>query len=119
MSSFTRAVFEPTGETLNGRAVYRAAEAFDYDIGYLGSGLRVRVEQGFPTDGPSVPFWALPIFPVGAMVRSAAIHDTLRADPRFTTLEADAIFLAAMQAEGTPAWARELAFLFVRLNRSR
>lgn len=119
MSSFTRAVFEPTGRTLNGRAVFKAVGGFHYDIGFIGSGLQVVIPDGFETDGPSVPFWALPFFPVGSMVRSAAVHDVLRADQRFTSLEADALFLAAMQAERTPRWARELAFFFVRLNRSR
>lgn len=119
MSSFTRATFEPTGQTRLGRAVYAAAETFWYEIGFLGSGLRVEVAKGDRTDGPSVPFWALPVFPVGRLIKASAVHDKLRADLRFTKLEGDAIFLAAMQAEGAPAWQREVAFLLVRLNRNR
>ena len=119
MSSFTRAVFEPTGRTRNGRAVWRSVGGFSYDIGFLGSGLTVHIPDGFDTDGPSVPFWALPIIKVGCMVKSSAIHDCLRQDARFGIVDADAIFLAAMQSEGVPAVQREVAFLAVRLNRNR
>lgn len=118
MSSFTRALFEPTGETRGGRAVWRC-EGFRYDIGFLGSGLAVVVEEGFETDGPSVPFWAAPFIPVGAMVKSAAVHDKLRADLRFSQLETDLIFHAAMEAEGTPWLAREVAAIAVRFNHNR
>ena len=119
MSSFTEARFEPTGERRQGRKLYRVVGGFDFDIGYLGSGLRVRVPAGFLTDGPSIPIafrWALP---TNRMVKASAVHDMLREDRRFSKLEGDAIFLTAMQVEGTPAWLREIAFLAVRLNGSR
>lgn len=119
MSSFTDALLAPTGQTRNGRAVYRVAQAFRYDIGYLGSGLSVTVPAGFETDGPSVPWWAVKIVDVGAFVRSACVHDRLREDLRFTKLDGDAVFLTAMEAEGVKPWQRELIFLAVRLNGSR
>ena len=119
MSSFTRAVFEPTGRTRGGRAVWRCAADFTFDLGYLGSGLSVMVPAGFETDGPSVPFWALPLVKVGCMIRAAAVHDQLREDLRFSLIDCDAIFLTAMKAERVPALQRELAFLAVRLNHSR
>jgi hypothetical protein len=119
MSEFTRALLEPTGETRGGRAVYRVAEGFTFDIGYLGSGLAVTVPAGFETDGPSVPAWALWIVDVGAFIKSACVHDMLRQDLRFSKLEGDAIFLTAMAAEGVEPWQRELIFLAVRLNNSR
>jgi hypothetical protein len=119
MSSFTRAVFEPTGETRAGRIVWRAAEAFRFDIGFVGSGLSIDVPAGFETDGPSVPWWLAPVAKAGGMVRAAAVHDRLREDLRFSKLDGDAIFLTALEAEGVTAWRRELAFLAVRLNNSR
>jgi hypothetical protein len=119
MSSFTRAVFEPTGETREGRIVWRAVEAFRFDIGYLGSGLSIEVPAGFETDGPSIPWWLAPIARAGAMVRASAVHDRLREDLRFSKLEGDAIFLTALAAEGVSGLRRELAFMAVRLNGSR
>lgn len=119
MSSFTRALLEPTGDTRGGRAVYRVVEGFAFAIGYEGSGLEIQVPAGFETDGPSVPWWALPFMSIGAMIKSGAVHDRLREDLRFSKLEGDAIFLTALAAEGLAGWRRELAFLAVRLNRSR
>ncbi len=119
MSGFTRAIFEPTGRTRDGRPVWRAAAAFQFDIGYLGSGLSIEVPAGFQTDGPSIPAFALRVVDAGAMIRSAAVHDRLREDLRFTKLEGDAIFLTAMAAEGVEPWQRELVFAAVRLDRSR
>jgi hypothetical protein len=119
VSSFTRALFEPTGRTKSGRAVWRCVGGLTFDVGYLGSGLSVTVPEGFETDGPSVPFWALPFIKVGCMIRAAAVHDRLREDPRFSLIDCDAIFLTAMKAEGVPALQRELAFLAVRFNQSR
>ena len=119
VSSFTRALVEPTGRSRAGRAIWRVAEPFQYDIGYVGSGLSVVVPAGFETDGPSIPTIICPIVKPGCMVKSAMVHDRLREDLRFSKLESDAVFLAAMQAEGVPVWQRELAFLFVRANRSR
>ena len=119
MSSFTKAVFEPTGKTYEGRIVWRAAEAFVFEIGYLGSGLKIEVPKGFETDGPSVPFWLSRFINAGSMVRSSAVHDKLREDLRFSKLEGDAILLTAMAAEGVSPILRELTYLAVRLNKSR
>lgn len=119
MSSFTEAVFEPAGKTYEGRPVWRAAEAFTFEIGFLGSGLKIEVPKGFETDGPSIPWWLARWVNSGSMVRSAAVHDKLREDLRFSKLEGDAIFLTAMAAEGVGKVLRELSFLAVRLNNSR
>lgn len=119
MSSFTRADFEATGEKRNGRKLYRIVGGFTFDIGYLGSGLSIQVPDGFVTDGPSMPWIARKLLPTRTMTKASAVHDLLREDLRFSKLEGDAIFLTAMQAEGTPVWLRELAFLAVRLNNSR
>jgi len=119
MSSFTSARFEPTGKSRNGRAVWRVVDGFRFDIGYLGSGLSVEVPAGFETDLASIPGWAMPFMAPGSMVKSAAVHDRLRADTRFGLIESDAIFLTAMAAEGVTPWRREVAFLAVRSNHNR
>lgn len=119
MSSFTRALIEPTGKTCEGRAVFRVAQDFLFEIGRKGSGIAVTVPAGFETDLASVPWWALRLVDVGAMARSAAVHDRLRQDLAFTKLQGDAIFLTALEAEGVKRWQRELVFLAVRSNSSR
>ncbi len=119
MSSFTNAVFEPTGVKRDGRHTFVLAQTFQFDIGYLGSGLTVVVKKGFISDGPSAPKWLLRFIPFETMIKSCAIHDMLREDLRFSKTEGDAIFLTAMCAEGTPAWLREISYLVVRLNGSR
>lgn len=119
MSIFTQAKLEPTGEYRCGRQLFRVADGFQFDIGYVGSGLSVHVPAGFVTDGPSIPAWIAWLLPTRRMVKSSAVHDLLREDRRFSKLEGDAIFLTAMRAEGTPLWLRELAFLAVRINASR
>lgn len=119
MSSFTQADFEFTGERRAGRKLYRIVNGFQFDIGYLGSGLSVAVPAGFITDGPSVPWWIRWALPVDRMAKASAVHDMLRENRRFSKIEGDAIFLTAMAVEGTTAWLREIAFLAVRFNRSR
>lgn len=126
MSSFTAAAWEPTGEKDEGRPLYaiRGAEGdgFDFYIGYKGSSLWVHVPEGFLTDGPSIPSivrWAIPKSVIQATLKSAAVHDLLCEDPRFERHEADAIFLTAMYAEGTPSFWREVFFQAVRTNKSK
>lgn len=129
MSSFTEATFKkvylPDGspKRRGGRQVYaiRGADGqgMRYDIGFLGSGMSVHVPEGFETDGPSAPIWVIPFMPIGRMIKASAVHDMLREDARFTLLETDLVFLAAMETEGTPVVVRWAAFNAVRLNRSR
>ncbi|MFN3573620.1 MAG: DUF1353 domain-containing protein [Phenylobacterium sp.] len=126
MSSFTAARWEPTGEKSEGRPVYairgEAGDGFRFYIGFKGSTLSVHVPEGFLTDGPSIPGfvrWAIPKSVIEACLKSSAVHDLLCEDPRFTRLAADAIFLTAMEAEGTPPFWREVFFRAVRTNDSK
>lgn len=118
MSAFTEATFSALGETRAGRDLYRV-DGLAFDIGRKGSGLTIRVPDGFVTDGPSIPRWAWAIIPTHRLAKSAALHDYMRERLEFTKLTGDAIFLSAMQAEQTPAWLRWCAFLAVLLNNSR
>lgn len=119
MSSFTRALLEPTGVTREGRAVFRVVQPFTFEVGRLGSGFAITVPAGFESDLASVPWWALHLIDVGAIARSAVLHDFLRERLVFSKVEGDAIFLTAMAAEGVRLWQRELVFAAVRLNVSR
>ncbi len=130
MSSFTEARFEPVylpggrRKKRSGRPVFAirgaAGDGLRYDIGFLGSGLSVFVPEGFETDGPSDPTGVLQLLGVApTMMRASAVHDMLREDLRFTKLQSDAVFLMAMETEGTPPIWREAAFNSVRLNQSR
>lgn len=119
MSSFTRALLEPTGATRAGRAIFRVAEPFTFEIGRVGSGFGITVPAGFESDLASVPSWALHLINVGALARSAVLHDFLRERLAFSKIEGDAIFLTAMAAEQVTPWQRELVFVAVRINGSR
>ena len=119
MSSFTRALLEPTGETREGRAVFRVVEPFTFEIGRIGSKLEITVPAGFDTDLASIPALALRVVDAGALARSAVLHDFMRERLEFSKLEGDAIFCAAMAADKVKPWQRELVYLAVRLNRSR
>lgn len=126
MSSFTKATWEPTGRKDDGREIYRIlgnpGPGFLFYIGYEGSTLYVHVPEGFLTDGPSIPSvvrWMVPKAAIRQAMKSAAVHDLLCEDPRFDRETADAIFLTAMDAEGTPAFWREVFFRTVRYNKSK
>lgn len=127
MSSFTRARFVAVpGKKREGRQVYRiegdGEYGFTFYIGYEGSTLWVHVPEGFETDGPSIPAWARPTIPKSAVERamkSAAVHDLLREDPRFSAADADAVFWAAMTAENTPSFWRWVFFNAVISNGSK
>ena len=121
-SSFKAASFTKTGQVnAAGRPLYSADRSFEYDIGYLGSGLAVEVEAGFLTDLASLPrasLWLLGSY-VDALATPAAIHDKLRADARFGLTDGNAVFLCAMADAGLPVWVRWTCFLGVSTNRDR
>lgn len=127
MSEFTAARWEDTLLPRDdGRAIYairgEAGDGFRFWIGYEGSSLVVHVPEGFLTDGPSIPSlvrWLVPKTAIRQAMKAAAVHDLLCEDPRFDRLTADAIFLTAMKAEGTPTLWREVFFRAVRTNGSK
>lgn len=51
MSAFTDARLEPTGERVNGRAIFRAVGGLRFYVGHIGSSLYVDVPDGFLTNG--------------------------------------------------------------------
>ena len=97
----------------------RVVEPFRFDLGFLGSGAGIEVPAGFETDGPSVPFFLLPFLPVGAMYRTAAVHDFLRQATDLPLYVTDLIFAEALGTDGVREPYRTLAYLGVRTNRSR
>ena len=119
MSSFTRALLQATGRSRAGRALFRVAAPFTFEVGRLGSGFGITVPAGFESDLASVPAWALRLIDAGALARAALLHDYLRERLAFSKIEGDAIFLTAMAADDVKPWQRELVFAAVRLNGSR
>jgi hypothetical protein len=122
MSAFTAARFEPTGDRVNGRAIFRVTDGFRFYIGYVGSSLHVDVPAGFLTDGPSAPVWLLRLLPapwLHRLIKPSCVHDLLREDPRFDKFDGDVQFLAAMKAAGVPWPIMAVAFALVLSNSSR
>jgi hypothetical protein len=119
MSRFTDAAFAFTGKTRRGRPIMRLTTPLAYEVDYLGSGWVVAAPVGFETDGPSVPWWAVRLLPVGMMVRASIVHDKLRSEPRRSKLLGDLIFFEAMGVDGVPLFWRLIAFVGVLLNFSR
>lgn len=103
-----------------GRPLYRLAADLTLHIGYEGSGLSLTARKGFETDLGSDPTGVLDMVGIApAAARAFVIHDLLCENALFTRLEADAIFLIAMEADGVPEAWRELIFAAVRTNKSR
>lgn len=117
MSSFTTPLsYEPTGTFRNGRPEYRVTAPFRYEVGEIGSGLVLTVEEGFVTDLASVPWPFRRWFPPdGPWATAAAGHDRLYAGGVVSRRMADLIFLEAMEVLGVPPWRRWLMFLAVRV----
>lgn len=94
-------------------------EPLSYDVGHLGSGETITVPAGFVTDFASVPriFWSI-IAPGGLHAAAAVVHDYLyrseEGRARYSRREADAIFLEAMLASGTPLLRARIMWLAVR-----
>lgn len=104
-----------------GRQVVRLLETLEYRVGAADSDQVICVPVGFETDFASIPFGVRNLFPpLGRWGRPAIIHDYLYATKgeagRFTRLQADRIFLEAMEVVGVPAWRRTVMFRAVRLG---
>lgn len=113
MSSFTAPIIAE--DSANGK--YRKIHVeFAYERGKLGSGDKIIVPKGFVTDGASVPFflWGFGFSPWGEYSKAAVLHDWLYAQQDFTKLEADNVFLEAMEALGVSEFKRNIMFKSVR-----
>ena len=65
-----------------------------------------------------MPFWALPIIPVGRLFRASAVHDWLLTTPHPKAL-CDHIFREAMAVEGVGFLTRWTCWAAVRMNNRR
>ena len=122
MSAYTEASLEPAGYKANGRAIFRAVGGFRFYVGYLGSSIHIDVPDGFLTDGPSAPEWALRLLPkfwAQSLAKPSCVHDLLREDPHFDKFDGDVQFLCAMKAAKVPAPLMWVAFFLVLSNGSR
>lgn len=111
---------------VDGRRLYRiegrSGCGMEFRLGGPRSDVVIRIPEGFVTDGPSIPSavrWLVPRRAQEQAMKSAAVHDYLCERPDFSRPEADAQFLVAMYAEGTPAIWREIFFRAVRTNNSK
>lgn len=135
MSSFTRfdgdlhIEYALEESDILGRDFYRVLEPFRYYIGEKGSAHWISIDEGYLTDGASVPrlFWSL-VPPMGRYAAAAVIHDKLCETLRVYSEEreamlsiprktADSIFLEAMKVLNVPTFKRNLMYTAVATYR--
>lgn len=102
VSSFTEPlILEAMPEERGGRGLFKVHKAFSYDIGHKGSGITVRVPDGFVTDLCSIPALARPFFPMsGRVAKPALLHDwllTLGDDDRAHRVFEEALTVAGLK----------------------
>ena len=108
-----RRFFQALASERRGQGEFRLLQPFTYEIGRLGSGERVTVPAGYPTDLCSVPWFARAFIPIaGRAAKPALLHDWLidHDDPR-----AAAVFDEALGVAGVPGLRRGLMVAAVRL----
>jgi hypothetical protein len=91
-------------------------EPLVYEVGGLGSGVKITVPAGFKTDFASVPriLWVL-LPKQGYHTNAAVVHDWLYWDQSLPRWAADQIFLEAMGVSGTLWGVRHVMFRAVRI----
>ena len=76
---------------------------------------KIIVPRGFVTDLASIPPFFRGLFNVNGLLRAPAVlHDWLYCSQRYSRDEADAIFLAAMEARGLTRSERRIVYATVR-----
>ncbi len=87
-----------------------------FDSDYGTDGITVLVPQGTVTDFASVPRWLWWLYPPdGPWQAAAVVHDYLYASSACSRFLADAIFRAAMEADGVPWWRAAILYYAVRI----
>ena len=117
MSSFTKPLILKFLDERKDLFRFELVEAFEYHVGGLDSGDVITVPAGFRTYFASVPrvLWTI-VPPVGLYGKAAVVHDYLYILQDRTRLEADRIFLEAMEVLGVPKIQRTLMYQAVRLG---
>jgi|TARA_B110000263_G_scaffold204083_1_gene184277 hypothetical protein len=88
---------------------------YSYEIGELGSGDLITVEQGFQTDFASVPRLLSPIVARwGQHGKAAVVHDYLYLDQGRYKKQSDEIFREAMGVLGVARWKKFLIYRAVK-----
>lgn len=115
------ASYYPTGETVNGRAIYCLTQSVAYYASRVGkNGTIVVAPEGFLTDLASIP--ALPCFPRpggslwddAAIVHDRACHQMNAGEMK--ARDADAIFYYALRDRGCSVFTATVLWLCVRAN---
>ena len=129
MSNFTnKLILNSTDQ----EGYYETTRELVYELGFEGSGIKLTVPEGSPTNLGSVPkVWILQYLyrsitrSNGKYVAATVLHDYMcnekfegykQKPSGFSRFEADAIFRSALKALGAPYWLRLTAYFAVRLN---
>ena len=115
MSSFTR--LPPLEAIPPAYVLYKTTIDFEYHVGSEDSGEVITIEEGFITDGASIPKFAWSVIggPMGKYAAAAVVHDYLYKVQSYTRKKADLIFYEAMQVLKVPFWKRWLMHKAVRV----
>lgn len=143
MSGFTSPLnlVETGREDSRGRPLYQLGRDLEYEIGFSGSGLIIRVPAGRLTNLATLPrsrvlrwlYWDIADIE-GKYIAAPVLHDYLcnesfdtltmtegdgeweRVESGFSRFEAAAHFRTALRALGAPGWQSFTAYWAVRLN---
>lgn len=113
MSSFTEPLYlTPDGDK------WKVTRSFSYEIGKLGSGLKITVPEGYRTDLGSIPsilwFILAPQDPYAAAPYT--LHDRNYDEPDFSRLMADLILYESLRVNGYSRPKSALVFLGARIG---
>jgi len=114
MSSFTEPLIVEV--TQRDKRPFKVLKKFIYEIGDKGSGRCIVVEEGFFTDGATVPWPFNGLVPAwGRHGKAAVLHDWLYRKSNFPRKECDKIFKEAMSVLDVPGYRKEIMYAAVRL----
>jgi len=113
MSSFTDL---PIVSPLHNGKEWALRKNFIYEIGFLGSGDKIIVPDGFITDFASVPriFWSI-LPSIGKYSSASILHDYLYFSKIKSRKESDKIFYEAMLVSGVKKWKAKIIHKIVRI----
>ena len=99
MSSFTDPLTLEIVTDSSGHSIWATERALVYELGGLGSNIKIVVPSNFQTDLATIPriFWSLFLPFAPKYAAAAVLHDFLCEKDGFSRFMADCIFLEAMK----------------------
>lgn len=117
MIQFSEVIIEPTNKKRDGRRLYRVVKPIEVRLN--GSFLCI-IEEGFESDGASIPFFASFKWKSWGRHSAAAIlHDHLLETSDHTKWLVDILFYLALRSLGVPALEAHIFYFAVRLKREK